>query len=85
MRAGPDLTRVDWPLETVDEALAAAGPTKPGVIKADAGGGGRGMRICQDADEVREAFPSARAEAIERPAPRSSSRSTSPAASTRNR
>ena len=67
-RAGLDLTPgSDGLLGTVDEALAAADSTGyPVIIKADAGGGGRGMRICQDADEVREAFPSARAEAIER-------------------
>ena len=65
-RAGLDLTPgSDGLLETVDEALAAAEATGyPVIIKADAGGGGRGMRICQDAEQVREAFPSARAEAI---------------------
>lgn len=64
--AGLDLTPgSDGLLATVDEALAAAEATGyPVILKADAGGGGRGMRICQDADQVREAFPSARAEAI---------------------
>ena len=35
----------------------------PLILKADAGGGGRGMRICRSADQVAEAFESATAEA----------------------
>lgn len=65
-RAGLDLTPgSEGLLETVDEAVRCAEEVGyPVILKADAGGGGRGMRICRSADEVREAFPSARAEAL---------------------
>ncbi len=36
----------------------------PVILKADAGGGGRGMRLCRNDDELRAAFPSASAEAL---------------------
>ncbi|MEO1699970.1 MAG: biotin carboxylase N-terminal domain-containing protein [Planctomycetota bacterium] len=64
--AGLDLTPgSDGLLETVDDAVACAEATGyPVILKADAGGGGRGMRICRSADDVREAFPSARSEAL---------------------
>lgn len=64
--AGLDLTPgSDGLLETVDEAVQSAEATGyPVILKADAGGGGRGMRICHNAAEVREAFPSARSEAL---------------------
>ncbi|WP_027365018.1 acetyl-CoA carboxylase biotin carboxylase subunit [Desulfotruncus alcoholivorax] len=49
---------------TVEEAVAAARDTGfPVILKATAGGGGRGMRICSDEEELREEFPIARAEA----------------------
>ncbi len=52
-------------LDSVDEAVTVAEDVGyPIIIKADAGGGGRGMRICRSEADVREAFPSARAEAI---------------------
>ncbi len=35
----------------------------PVLLKADAGGGGRGMRRCADEEALREAFPAAQAEA----------------------
>lgn len=65
-KAGLDLTPgSDGLLDDADEAvLVAASVGYPVIIKADAGGGGRGMRICRDEAEVRAAFPSARAEAI---------------------
>ncbi|MEM9382775.1 MAG: acetyl-CoA carboxylase biotin carboxylase subunit [Planctomycetota bacterium] len=55
----------DGLLDDVDEAVRVAEDTGyPVILKADAGGGGRGMRICRSEADVREAFPSARAEAI---------------------
>ncbi|MEM6571020.1 MAG: acetyl-CoA carboxylase biotin carboxylase subunit [Planctomycetota bacterium] len=64
--AGLDLTPgSDGLLNDVEEAVAVAESTGyPVILKADAGGGGRGMRICRSEADVREAFPSARAEAI---------------------
>ncbi len=35
----------------------------PVIVKADAGGGGRGMRLCRNETELREGFPAAAAEA----------------------
>ena len=63
--AGLDLTPgSDGLLTDVDEAVRVAQEVGyPVILKADAGGGGRGMRICRTEAEVREAFPSARAEA----------------------
>ena len=51
-------------LEDVGEALAVAQQVGyPVILKADAGGGGRGMRRCAGAAELREAFAAAGAEA----------------------
>jgi acetyl-CoA carboxylase biotin carboxylase subunit len=51
-------------LESAEEALARAGEIGyPVILKADAGGGGRGMRVCRDAPALREAFAAAAAEA----------------------
>jgi len=63
--AGLELTPgSDGLLHDVDEAVRVAEEVGfPVILKADAGGGGRGMRICRSEAEVREAFPSARAEA----------------------
>ncbi len=47
-----------------DEAVAEAERIGfPVILKASGGGGGRGMRIVRNADEVRTQFPKARAEA----------------------
>ena len=64
--AGLDLTPgSDGLLESADEAVRVAREVGfPVILKADAGGGGRGMRICREEDEVRAAYDSARAEAI---------------------
>ena len=52
------------PLESVDEALPVARKTGyPVILKASAGGGGRGMRIARDERELTGAFETARAEA----------------------
>ena len=51
-------------IEDAEEAVRiAAGIGFPVMIKASAGGGGKGMRIARDADEVREGFRSSRSEA----------------------
>jgi acetyl-CoA carboxylase biotin carboxylase subunit len=54
----------DGPLPDLDSALACARSIGyPVLLKADQGGGGRGMRRCDGEGELREAFASARAEA----------------------
>jgi acetyl-CoA carboxylase biotin carboxylase subunit len=52
------------PLESVDEALAFAKKAGyPVILKASAGGGGRGMRIARDERDLAGAYETARAEA----------------------
>ena len=52
------------PLESVDEALAFARKAGyPVILKAAAGGGGRGMRVARDERELSGAYETARAEA----------------------
>jgi acetyl-CoA carboxylase biotin carboxylase subunit len=66
MRAAglPVLSGSDGPLPDAEAAVAAAERTGfPVILKADHGGGGRGMRVCRGADEVRAAFQAAAAEA----------------------
>jgi acetyl-CoA carboxylase, biotin carboxylase subunit len=54
----------DQPLDTADEAAdMAASIGYPVMLKASAGGGGIGMQICQDEEELRQAFQSARGRA----------------------
>ena len=56
---------VDRALAGVDEAVAAArGIGFPVMLKASAGGGGKGMRTAAGEDEVREGFRSAANEAL---------------------
>ena len=51
-------------LRDADEALEVAAQVGyPVILMADAGGGGKGMRRCEGAGELREAFALARAEA----------------------
>ncbi|HQT46574.1 MAG: acetyl-CoA carboxylase biotin carboxylase subunit [Acidocella sp. 20-63-7] len=51
-------------IETLEEARAIADKIKyPVLIKAAAGGGGRGMKVAQNAGEIEAAFREARAEA----------------------
>jgi acetyl-CoA carboxylase biotin carboxylase subunit len=51
-------------LASADEALACAAEIGyPVIVKADAGGGGRGMRRCENARELAEGFAAASAEA----------------------
>jgi urea carboxylase len=48
-------------LETIEEALiAAAGVGYPVILKSTAGGGGIGMQICRDADELTAKFDAVR-------------------------
>jgi len=52
------------PVETLDDALAFAKKAGyPVILKASAGGGGRGMRTARDERELSGAFDTARAEA----------------------
>jgi acetyl-CoA carboxylase biotin carboxylase subunit len=54
----------DGLVETVDEALENAEKIGyPVIVKASAGGGGRGMRICNNAEELPELYNTARSEA----------------------
>ena len=51
-------------VSSLDEALThAAGMGYPLMIKAAAGGGGRGIRVVQDEAELRAQMPQAQAEA----------------------
>ncbi len=52
-------------LASAEDALAAAEAAGyPVILKADRGGGGRGMRVCRGPDEVAQAWELARAEAL---------------------
>jgi acetyl-CoA carboxylase biotin carboxylase subunit len=53
------------PIENVDEALEfAKGAGFPVIIKAAAGGGGKGMRVARDEEEFAKSFTTARQEAM---------------------
>ncbi|PHQ69044.1 MAG: acetyl-CoA carboxylase biotin carboxylase subunit, partial [Sneathiella sp.] len=53
----------DGEIKTVEEAAKVANDIGyPVIIKASAGGGGRGMKVAVDADALSEAFSSARSE-----------------------
>jgi acetyl-CoA carboxylase biotin carboxylase subunit len=53
------------PVEDVDEALGFAETIGfPVIIKASAGGGGKGMRVARDADDFARSFQLARSEAL---------------------
>ena len=54
----------DGPVKTYDDAAAVAREIGlPVILKASAGGGGRGMRICNSEEELLGAFETARSEA----------------------
>ena len=55
----------DGPVNTLDEAKAAAEQIGyPVLVKAAAGGGGRGMKVAPSADKLGEAWSTAKAEAL---------------------
>ncbi|HLA90448.1 MAG TPA: acetyl-CoA carboxylase biotin carboxylase subunit [Gemmatimonadaceae bacterium] len=61
----PVIPGTPGPVEDVDEACAAAGTIGfPVIIKAAAGGGGKGMRVARDADDFARSFQLARSEAL---------------------
>src|ERR1051325_4978902 len=61
----PIIPGTPGPVEDPDEALSAAREIGfPVIIKAAAGGGGKGMRVARDADEFPRAFSLARSEAL---------------------
>ena len=64
-RAGLDvIPGSDGPLPDVETAAAVGSEVGyPVLLKADFGGGGKGMRLCATEDELREAFSAAAAEA----------------------
>jgi acetyl-CoA carboxylase, biotin carboxylase subunit len=60
----PTIPGSPGPLESVDEALAFARKAGyPVILKASAGGGGRGMRVARDERDLANAYETARAEA----------------------
>ena len=62
-KLGLPLTEGTGLLEDVDDAVAQGTAMGfPIMLKATAGGGGRGMKIIRNADDMRRAFPQAQAE-----------------------
>jgi acetyl-CoA carboxylase biotin carboxylase subunit len=60
----PILPGSDGPLRSIDEGREIARAIGyPVILKASAGGGGRGMRICADDSDLESAFETARSEA----------------------
>jgi acetyl-CoA carboxylase, biotin carboxylase subunit len=60
----PIIPGSDGPLKTAEEALEVAKSIGfPVILKAAAGGGGRGMRICWGEDDLQQAYETARSEA----------------------
>ncbi|HVB32604.1 MAG TPA: acetyl-CoA carboxylase biotin carboxylase subunit [Gemmatimonadaceae bacterium] len=61
----PIIPGTPGPVEDVDEALGFARQIGfPVIIKAAAGGGGKGMRVAKDADDFARSFQLARSEAL---------------------
>ncbi len=60
----PIIPGSDGPVRTLDDAGGVARDIGyPVILKASAGGGGRGMRICWDEEDLGKAFETARSEA----------------------
>jgi len=60
----PTVPGSDGPVETYEEALRFANEVGfPVLIKASAGGGGKGMRVAQDAEELKANLTAAKTEA----------------------
>lgn len=54
----------DGSIESIDHCVEVANEVGyPVLVKAAAGGGGKGMRTCYNDEEVREAYPLAKSEA----------------------
>ena len=64
-RAGvPTIPGIDSPLSSIEEAIKIANEFGyPVIIKASAGGGGRGMRVVRSDKEMSDAYKSAKMEA----------------------
>ncbi len=61
----PIIPGTPGPVDDVDEALEFAAKIGfPVIIKASAGGGGKGMRVAKDADDFARSFQLARSEAL---------------------
>jgi acetyl-CoA carboxylase biotin carboxylase subunit len=61
----PIFPGTDGEIEELDEAIEVANEIGyPVIVKATAGGGGKGMRVAKDVDELRNAVTSAQQEAI---------------------
>jgi acetyl-CoA carboxylase biotin carboxylase subunit len=61
----PTIPGSDGLLESLEHALSTANQIKyPVMMKATAGGGGKGMRVCANDDDVREAWEKTRREAL---------------------
>ncbi len=61
----PTIPGSDGLLESLEEAIEIANSIKyPIMMKATAGGGGKGMRICKNDDDVRDAWEKTRREAL---------------------
>jgi acetyl-CoA carboxylase biotin carboxylase subunit len=61
----PTIPGSDGLLESLENALEIANKIKyPIMMKATAGGGGKGMRICKNDDDVRDAWEKTRREAL---------------------
>ena len=60
----PTIPGSPGPIDTVEHAVAFARKAGyPVILKASAGGGGRGMRVARDEQELTDAYDTARAEA----------------------
>lgn len=60
----PTIPGSKTPLQSVEEAIAISNEcVYPVILKASAGGGGRGMRLCNNDEEVINAYPLVRSEA----------------------
>jgi biotin carboxylase len=60
----PILPGSDGPVRSVAQAIEVGHAIGfPVILKASAGGGGRGMRICWDAQELQNVYETARSEA----------------------
>jgi acetyl-CoA carboxylase biotin carboxylase subunit len=61
----PTIPGSDGLLESLEDAIEIANKIKyPIMMKATAGGGGKGMRICKNDDDVRDAWEKTRREAL---------------------